>query len=580
MRINPLPGLIICAVVCGCGQDRPAVTSIADSVLINGQIYTVDEDQPWAEAVAIRDGEFVYVGSNEGVEGFIADGTNPTDLGGRMVIPGIVDGHTHPGDIGLTRYEAQFDAETKAEFMAQLEAHAEENPGDGWLRGCCWPVQEFVSGSLGPDRKDLDPIFPERPVWLMSSAGHSFWLNSQALTALGIDEDSQDPKFPVVMYKRDETGRLTGWVKEGAGWARLDEVFEVDQEFHERRMRAMIDTLSEHGVTTLYDPGTEDEDSQSAVFAFVSKLDKAGELPLRYEGAYRIHLPDNVRLAIPEMKRFRTDFGGERLRFNTIKLFMDGVHENRSGALLEPYADDPDFVSDTMLSVEELKRFLIELHQEKFDLHIHVIGDLATKRALDAVEQAQEEIGPDFYPRVTLAHLQNVDPGDWPRFGELGVSANFTPWWFGVDEPDSIGDGLGEARDNDTYRARAIADAGGNVTFASDDWTLDLLSPFLGMQVGHTRQYPREWLTEGQDPEAIREPASEKLPIELLIKGYTINGAYQLRMEDMIGTIEVGKSADLVVLKDNMFFTDPYAIHSIKPDAVMLEGALVQGSID
>ena len=123
-------------------------------------------------------------------------------------------------------------------------------------------------------------------------------------------------------------------------------------------------------------------------------------------------------------------------------------------------------------------------------------------------------------------------------------------------------------------------DAGGNVTFSSDTWGVAYLSPFLGMQNGHTRQYPREWLTPEQDPEAIRQPESEKLPIELLIRGYTINGAYQLRMEDRIGSIETGKAADLVILKENPFETDPYAIHQIRPDAVVMAGASMQGNLD
>ena len=569
-------GLAICALVAACSQEKPVQSD--DWVLTNGRIYTVNEEQPWAEAVVIRDGDFVYVGDNAGAEAFADNAAKNTDLGGRMVIPGIVDGHTHPGQIDLTIYEASFDAETRDEFMAQLAEYAVENPGEGWLRGCCWPVQEFVDGSEGPDRTELDPIFPDRPVWLMSSAGHSFWLNSRALETLGIDEDSQDPKFPIAMYKRDEDGRLTGWVKEGAAWVRVDDVFEVDTEIHEASMRAMLNDLSEHGVTALYDAGTKEFSDR--VFEFLSELERAGELPLRYEGTYRISIPQNVRLAIPEMKRFREAYGGELLQFNTIKLFMDGVHENRSGALLEPYADDPEFVSDTTLSVEELKEFLIELHEEKFDLHVHVIGDLATKRVLDAVELAKAAVGEDFYPRVSVGHLQNVDPGDWARFAELGVSGNFTLWWLGVDDPDPVGQGLGEARDNDTYRVKAIADVGGNVTFSSDDWRLGYLSPFLGMQVGHTRQYPREWLGEWEDPDAFRQPESEKLPIELLVKGYTMNGAYQLRMEDRIGSIETGKAADLVVLPVNLFDADKYSINSIKPDAVLMAGVVMQGSLN
>lgn len=576
MRVYRIIGLAVCVLIAACGRE-PATQS-GDWVLANGRIYTVDDDQPWAEAVVIRGGEFAYVGDNDGATAFASDGARNTDLRGRLVIPGIVDAHTHPGQIELTRYEAQFEAVTREDFLAELAAYARENPGDGWLHGCCWPVEEFVDGNTGPDRTELDPIFPDRPVWLMSTGGHSFWLNSRALAELGLDEDSQDPKFPVAMYKRDKDGRLTGWVKEGAAWVRVPEVFEVDTGIHEAAMREMLDTLSAFGVTALYDAGTKG--FADRVYEFLSRLDKAGALPMRYEGTYRISIPQNVRYAIPEMKRYRETYGGERLKFNTIKLFMDGIHENRASAVLEPFADDPDFVSDTTLSVEELRDFLLKLHEEKFDLHIHVIGDLAAKRALDAVEQAKAIVGEDFYPRVSLGHLQTVDPGDWSRFKELGVVANFTPWWSGVMDPDPIGTGLEPARSNAQFLAMAAADAGANVTFSSDTWSLQYLSPYLGMQVGHTRQFPREWLEPHQDPDAILEPASEMMPIDLLIRGYTLNGAYQLRMEDRIGSIETGKAADLVILGQDLFDADRYAIHRIRPDAVVMDGVLMHGDPD
>lgn len=578
MRGLKLACLSICIVaVSGCSQEPVAGEPASNWVLTNGQIYTVDPSQPWAEAAVIDDGKFVYVGDNDGASSLVSDGTRLTDLNGRMVIPGLVDAHTHPGQIDLVQFDASFEASGRDAFLAELETYATNNPGEGWLRGCCWPVIDFVAGDKGPDRVDLDRIFPDRPVWINSNAGHSFWLNSLALQELGLDEDSKDPRFPIAMYKRDETGRLTGWIKEGAGWQLMDEVFEVDRLRHQKAVRSMLQTLSEHGVTTLYDAGNKD--FSDLVYSFLSKLDKAGELPLRYEGTYRISTPDRTTLGIAEMKRFRETYGGERLKFNTIKLFMDGVHENRSGAQLEPYADDPDYVSDTTLTLEEMHEFLLQLHEARLDLHVHVIGDLATKVVLDAVELAKGTIGADFYPRVSVGHLQNVDPGDWPRFAELDVSANFTTWWMGPDQPDPVAAGLGPEKANDTYRARAIFDAGGNVTFSSDDWTLRVLSPFLGMQVGHTRQYPGEWLDDDDDPDAIRLPVSEKLPLDLLIKGYTINGAYQLRMESDIGSIETGKAADFAVLNEDLFSIDPHTLHTVKPAAVVFEGDIIQGSL-
>jgi predicted amidohydrolase YtcJ len=566
-----------CSLV-ACTQEQPAAIAAADWVLTNGQIYTVDDARPRAEAMVIRDSKFIYVGDNAGAESFMSKAVRTTDLGGRMVIPGIVDAHTHPGFIELEQYDLTLDSTGRDDFLAQLTSWAEQNPGDGWLRVYCWPNRAFVDGTKGPDRVDLDAIFPERPVWITSCSWHSYWVNSNALSALGIDRETEDPKFPIAMYKRDDDGRLTGWIKEGAGWQHFPAVFEVDEDIHQSAIRAMLTSLSEYGVTALYDGGASYYADD--VYAFVSSLEKAGELPLRYEGTYMISKPQLREHAVAEMKRYRQEYGGERLQFNTIKLFMDGIHENRSGAVLEPYADNPDHVSDTLLSVEELRDFLMELHEHRFDLHVHVIGDLAVESVLDAVEQARELTGPEFYPRVSMGHLQTVDPDDWPRFRQLDVSANFTPWWHGLDDPDPIGAGLGAERDNDTFRARALMDRGANVTFSSDTWTLDVLSPFLGMETGHTRQYPRDRLAPGADPNAIRQPASEKMPLEDMLRGYTRNGAYQLRMEDRIGSIQTGKLADFVVLPENLFEMDPYRIHTAKPEAVLMEGRAIQGILD
>ena len=558
----------------GCAEDTSM--PMADWVLTNGQIYTVDENQPWAEAAVIRDGDFVYVGSNAGAAAYAAE--NATDLGGRMVIPGIVDGHTHPGLYGIEQYNAGFVETDREAFLEELRIWAEDNPGEDWVRGCCWPVITYVDGPVGPDRRELDEIFPDRPVWLTSSSWHSYWLNSRALEALGVDEDSEDPRFPIAIYKRDDDGRLTGWLKEGAGWQFFGQVFEINEDIHNASVREFLQYLSMRGVTTLYDGGNLDY--SDAVYQLLYDLEEAGELPIRYEGTYMVSVPARRAHAVAEMRRFREAYGGERLQFNTIKLFMDGIHENRSSAMFEPFTDDLDYESNTTLTPEELHDWLIELHEAQFDLHIHAIGDFAVNVVLEGVEMARTTVGDDFYPRVTMAHLQNIHPGDRERFAELGVSANFTAWWHGIDSPDPALAGLGPERSHQSYPVRPLYDSGANVTFSSDDWRLDVLSPFLGIQVGHTRQYPDIMLSGDQDPEAFKGPASEKLPLEYMIRGFTINGAYQLRMEDRIGSIESGKSADFVVLPENLFEVNPKAIYTLMPDAVIMEGELIQGQME
>ena len=572
-------GAILVAVsIAACDQGSKLQSQqTADWILTGGKFFTVDDQQPWAEAVAIKDGRFLYVGGEAGVAEFAAESTRKTDLAGRLVIPGIVDGHTHPGYIDLERYGAPLPETNREEFLSAVKEFAESHPGEDWIRLCCWPNNWYVSGEEGPHKEDLDAAVPDRPVWITSGAWHSSWLNSKALERIGVDRDTPDPRPGVAVYARDEGGALTGWVKEGAAWQHFADQFAVDEEPHQKSMVAFLNTLSEYGVTTVYDGGNMGYEDH--VYGFLSQLDKSGRLPLRYEGTYQIFVPERRKHAIAEMKRLRKEYGGPRLQFNTIKLFMDGINENRTGALLEPYSDNPDYVGNTMLTVEELRDFLIELHDEEFDIHIHTIGDLAARRVLDSVEAAKEQIGDAFYPRVTTSHMELIDPADIPRFAELDIIVNFTPWWHGVDIGSVVIPAFGPERMARTYTAKPLFDAGALVSFSSDDWRLDVLSPFLGMQVGHNRQYPREMLADGDDGSAYRLPESEKLDLELMIRGYTINGAHQFRMEDQIGSIEIGKLADLVVLDDNLFEMDRYEIHKINPSAVVMEGNLIHGEL-
>lgn len=559
--------------ITACGTEPVIKKPIADLIITGAKIYTVNDKQPWASSVAIKDGRFIYVGDNEGSAVFRGAATSVIDLEGRFVMPGMIDSHTHPGYIGVEQYvPLQLSGEGPEDLLNAIKDYADNNPGDGWIRVCCWSSADYIKNGKGPHKKILDAIVNDRPVWITSMAWHSYWLNSKGLETLGIDQDTPDPTPSLAEYVRDENGALTGWVKEGAGWKHFASQFPIkDQILFREKIKAFLQTLSENGVTTVYDGGNfgfEDD-----VYGFLAELEKSGNLPLRYEGTTQIFVPEARHKAIAEMKRLRAAYGGDKLRFRTIKLFMDGITENRSSAFLENFSDTPNHVGSTTLTVAELRDFLLELHKEKFDLHIHTIGDKAVRDVLDSVEAAKKIVGSDFYPRVSVAHIQKVDPADWPRFAELNVSANFTPWWHsGISKREILA--LGEKRVANTFNAQPIFEAGGNVTFSSDDWRLNILTPFLGIETGHNRQAP------SKPEKPFQPPASARLDLELMVKGYTLNGAYPFRMENQIGSIVVGKLADLVVLDENLFEMDPYQIHKIKPKAVIMEGELIQGKLE
>lgn len=568
----------VLAASCGSGGDQES----AELILTGARIFTSNTQQSWAEAVAIRGGRFVYVGDSAGAAEFRSDDTQVVDLDGRLVIPGLVDSHAHPGYIDVEQY-GEISATTEAELLVAVKEYADANPGDGWLRLCCWPIDLYVEGARGPHKEVLDSVVSDRPVWFVSEWWHSGWLNSRALEELGVDENTSDPKPGVAAFVRAENGEPTGWVKEGGGWQFFAEHFPIDdpehKNSHEENMMTGLKLLSESGVTTLYDAGNFG--FGDLVYGFMAGLEAEGRLPVRYEGTYQVFTPDRRHSAVSEMKRYRSEYGGDLLQFNTVKLFMDGIYQNRTSAILEPYVDDPSYVGDTILSVEELREFLLELSEERLDIHIHAEGDLAIRRILDAVEGAQGIAKETFYTRVTISHLGLIDQADMPRIAELGVIANYTPWWFTTEENDPERESLGDTRFGRMFNPKPLFDLGVNVTLSSDEWwggelLPTYLNPYFGMQIGHTRKLPREWR---EMEEQTRPPVDGQLSIEQIIMGYTLNGARQVRMESEIGSIEKGKLADLIVLNDNLFEMDSDEIWKTRPAVVFMEGEVIHGAL-
>ncbi len=552
----------------------------ADFLIKNARIYTSNKQQPWAQALAVKDGRFAYVGDEAGLSRFTA--TERYDLQGQLLIPGLIDGHAHPGYVSVEDF-GEVTGDTPEALLASVKHYADTHPDKKWLRLCCWPTAMFVQGAEGPRKEQLDAVVPDRLVWFESETAHDFWLNSAALTELGIDAGTPDPKPGLAMYARDTSGEPTGWVKEGAGVQHFAEHFALAtaerQAAHKEQVAETLQVLSRHGITALYDAGNKGFGDR--VYQVISELEEEGRLPLRYYGTYQIFTPARAKTAVAELLRYRETYGGERLRFTSVKIFMDGISANQSAAYSKPYLGSQSS-TQPMLSVNELRDLLLELHAAKLDLMVHSIGDLATRTVLDAVAAAQASVDGELYPKVTVAHLALIDPADLPRLQQLGVVANFSPWWFGVTPNDVVADLLGPDRYNRMYPARSVFHSGATVTFSSDEWwggemLPTYISPYLGMQTGHLRQNPKVWWETDND--GIRPPASERLDLEQLVQGYTINGARQLRLDEQLGSIEAGKLADFVVLERNLFEIDPFDIWTLEPSAVLMEGELIQGAL-
>ena len=556
-------------------ETHPAV----DLVIHNARIYTVNQHQPWSQAVAIKNGKFVRLGKDSELAALPA--RRRLDLQQRLLLPAMVDGHSHPGYVSVEDF-GEVNGETPEALLSSVKKYADQHPEQKWLRLCCWPTTMFVKGDQGPKKEVLDAILPDRLVWFESETAHDFWLNSAALAELGVSRKTPDPKPGLAMYARDKNGDPTGWVKEGAGVQHFSTQFALSTpdriKRHKDRVADILQHMSKHGLTAIFDAGNKGYGDH--VYDVIATLEREGRLPLRYFGTYQIFTPERAKIAVDEVKRYQREYGGELLRFNSVKLFMDGISANQSASYTRPYLGS-NIASEPLLTTEELTALLLRLHEERLDLMVHSIGDRATRTVLDAVQAARSVVQDDFYPRVTVAHLALVDPADIPRISRLGVVANFSPWWFGVESSSVVSDLLGKERYNEMYPARSVFESGATVTFSSDEWwggdmLPTYLSPYLGMQTGHTRQYPKEWWQTEDD--GIRLPASERLTLEQLVKGYTRHGAYQLRLEDQLGSIEVGKTADFIVLDQDLFTMKPDEIWRLQPSLVVMEGKVMQGA--
>jgi predicted amidohydrolase YtcJ len=552
--------------------------------LVNARIHTGNEREASASALVVQADRFVYVGDRDtpGWVRAVQPGTRVYDLKQQVVIPGFIDGHTHPG---LTAIFGSGDpaaderdnmaAPNRAETLRWLRRYAKAHPQKDVVVLGYWDVASFLP--LGPDKRDLDAIWPKTPVVVLDNSGHSAWLNSTMLRKLGIDAHTPDVSADISMYVRDARAEPTGWIKEWGTLAKLVPLIVPPPDEFRSRLIRQLNYLAGHGVTTLFDGGNMG--LEDIVYSELAKLDRSGSLPLRYFGSFQIFDPLQVERAVPEIRRLQATYGGPNLQFNTIKLMYDGVFEVLTAAMLEPYASDPSKRGGIIIDHHRLAQFIQQLDREHLNLHVHVVGDRATREALDAVEEATQALGRSPRIQVTLAHLQIVDPVDIARLGRLGVNTNMTPHWFGGTQFGRAGlVTLGVERAHRDEPTGSIWRSGANLTFSSDVTSSDEIprtNPFVGLEMAVTR---RDY-AGGVDLYKRPPMPAECLSLEQALTAYTMNGARQLGIGAEVGSIEPGKKADFVVVSSDLFSMPASRIHSAKVAAVVLNGRVTAGAL-
>jgi predicted amidohydrolase YtcJ len=552
--------------------------------LVNGRIYTENARQPWAKALVVEGERIAYVGDADTPEWkrLVTPGTPVHDLKSRLVIPGFVDAHTHPG---LTAMIGTGDPERdEAEMMPApvgraatlrwLRHYAKEHPHEERIVLGAWDVASFLP--KGPHRRDLDAIWPTTPVLLMDNSGHSTWANSAMLKQLGVDAKTPDLSPGISVFVRDGNGVPTGWIKEFAAMHAVAPLLMPPPAEFKARLARHLDYLASHGVTTLFDGGNLGLEDQ--VYGELAALDRAGRLPVRYFGSYHIWDPAQIDGAVAGVRRLQAAYGGPHLRFDTVKIHYDGVTEVLTAALLKPYATDPGNRGGLLYDSHRLARLIVELDAEKLNLHLHVVGDRATHEALDAVAEARRTLGRAPSIEITLCHLELVDPADVARFRELNIHANFTPHWFGGTQFGRAGAlVLGRERAERDQLAGTFWRAGANVTLSSDVTSSDEIprtNPFFGLEMAMTRVD----VAGGRDPDRRHRP-EERLDLSQALAAYTINGSRALGIAPETGSIEAGKKADFVVVSRDPFRVTPRHVHEAVAEATVLDGRVTAGAL-
>ena len=547
--------------------DQVDAPVVADRILVNAAAYTVNDAAPWAEAVAIADGRLVFVGdSDTAIAEYSGPDTEVVDLGGKMVLPGFIDSHAHPLQAAGLFDSLLLNGDGVQETLDAVVAYEETNDLP-FVLGFGFDETQFLPD--GPLKETLDGVVLDKPVILIDAGGHSAWANSAALDAFGIDADTPDPIPGKHYFQRDAAGEPTGWLVEAMAFnPYLAELGALDTDAIANRSNPAYGLLSSFGITTVFDAGASSFEDQA--LAAIAELRDTDGLPFRIVASHMIQHPDQVPVAIDRFRKLDEQYSEGLLTIGMIKIHNDGTTEALTSAMLEPFNNDPDNSGAVLLEADALATLVIEADQAGIEVHIHAIGDRAVREGLDAI-QAMREANPSSVSRPTLAHVELVHPDDRPRFAELDVIVQTTPYWWTFDGSDEA---LGPDRAEQLYTYTDIAQSEARFSFGSDfPATGDSLlaaAPLWGIEAGITR-------TDPDNPDASPSRPDQVFDLENMIRGYTLDAAYQLKLENETGSLEVGKSADLVILDNNLFDIEPNLIHQTPIIATVLAGETTFG---
>lgn len=551
-------------------SSKPAA---ADLVVLNGRVYTVDSQRSWANAFAVRGGRIIAVGEEAAVKPLIGEGTRVLDLDGRMAMPGIVDVHTHMmmgGQAALFELRLS-NMERRDGILKKVREAAEKTPEGKWVIGAQWGSDLIATINTEESLRLLDEASLGRPVLLRDDTYHNRWVNTAAMRLAGVTAANADPEQG--SFGRDpKTGALTGLMIESAS-GMIERAIVSSSHYTDEMDRAAmahsIATLNEHGVTAFLDAA-----AMQPVMAALKGLDDRGELTAWASAAMPVTEPSFMfGIAGEELFALRETFRSAHVRPDFTKVFLDGVPGARTAAFHEPYTPDPVFGccfrGTTLASVPELVRWVGRCEKLGLSVKIHCAGDAAVTQALDAIDVVRSFNGPT---KLThhIAHASYVAPGDIKRFAELGVAADLSPFiWYPTAFLEGHKQTMGVERATRFWPNRDLLAAGTLMAGGSDWPVIPNPDPWNGMEGLVTRQNPSgDFAGESLWPE-------QALDIATVLEIFTINSARVMGLDGTIGSLEIGKSADFIVLERNVLEVPSNEIADTKVLSTWFEGRKV-----
>ncbi|MBM7634161.1 amidohydrolase [Geomicrobium sediminis] len=532
----------------------------ADIVLKSRAIFTGNEEQPFAGGLAISGNKIVAVLKDETIQSYITDETTVYEYGDQLIMPGFYDFHVHLFAGSLSEQSVLLHAAKSEEEAAQMvKVFADAHPEDEWIFGFRWYHIYWDRHEL-PTKSTLDRLIPDRPVFLFNDECHGAWLNSKALDILGITKDSENPPFGEIV--KDEYGEPTGFLYETAmGFAQ--QAFDSLSESKRRQLlQTFLEKAASYGVTSVSDmlplPGLSLGDLE-----MYRTFEEEGTLTTR------IHFMSALDGDLNQPKHLRDTYKTDKLKFNGLKQFLDGVPIAYTALLVEPYSDKQETIGDTLIPSDVVREWVVEADKEGFRVRLHACGDGAVRLGLDCYEAAQIANGVRD-SRHTIEHIEVIHETDLPRVAQLGVIASMQPEHLAAAENfnDNVYvDRLGKEREPLTWPIRTLQDQGVAIAFGTD-FPVVGLDPWLEIYRAVTRKHDDGLPEEGWN-------AKEKISLQHALQHYTKGSAHASFTEDRLGTLEVGKLADVIVLKQNPFTSSESELKEIKTALTIMDGKVV-----